>query len=229
MKVGRRLAIKILNASKFVLGVGADAAGAFDDQSITEPLDRAMLARLATTVADATRSFEAYDYARALEATETFFWSFTDDYVELVKDRAYGGRGDAAAASARASLATALNVVLRLFAPVLPFVTAEVWSWWQEGSVHRTAWPTGAELDDVSRGGDPATLDTVATVLSGIRKAKSEAKASMRAEVVFAEVTASAEQLRHLRLAEGDIAATGRIAELRLLPGDDPLSIRVSL
>ena len=114
---------------------------------------------------------EAYNYTRALEVSETFFWSFCDDYVELVKSRAYGS--GPAAASAQAALALALSVQLRLFAPVLPFVTEEVWSWWQTGSVHRAAWPVASELPV---DGDPAVVTAAAEALAGVRKAKSDAK-----------------------------------------------------
>ncbi len=219
MKVGRRLAIKVLNASKFVLGVGADQSLAFDVSAITEPLDRALMARLATVVDDATRAFDDYNYARALELAESFFWSFTDDYVELVKERAYRDASDAGARSARATLATALSVLHRLFAPVLPFVTEEVWSWWQDGSVHRASWPTADEVRAVAEGGDVALLDTVSTVLGDIRKAKSDAKASMRTEVTRAEVRGTAEQVAQLQQAHGDLSAVGRIAVLELVEG----------
>lgn len=139
MKVGRRLAIKLLNASKFVLGK-TEPVGA-----VTEAVDRGMLQRLANLVADATRHLEGYDYSAALRETESFFWWFCDDYIELVKRRR--GGDDAAAASANAASQLALSVMLRMLAPYLPFTTEEVWSWWQSGSVHRASWPSLAEID----------------------------------------------------------------------------------
>ena len=229
MKVGRRLAIKVLNASKFVLGVGADASLAFDAAAVTEPLDQALLARLAEVVDEATRAFDDYSYARALEVTESFFWSFTDDYVELVKERAYREGADAGALSARATLATALSVLHRLFAPVLPFVTEEVWSWWQSGSVHRADWPASDLVRSSAGDGDPAILDAVATVLSDVRRAKSDAKTSMRTEVARAEVRAPAEQIALLSGARSDLAAAGRIATLDLVDGASELAVSIEL
>ncbi|MBM6399056.1 valine--tRNA ligase [Phycicoccus sonneratiae] len=207
IKVGRRLAIKVLNASKFALSFGA-VSGDLAAQ-VTDPLDLSVLAALREVVDKATAGFEAWDHTRALEATESFFWTFCDDYLELVKDRAYGSRGDAGAASARATLRIVLDVVLRLLAPVLPFVTEEVWSWTHDsGSVHRAPWPT---LDEVPAGGDPAVLAAVGSALAAVRKAKSEAKVGMRAEVPVATLVGPAGLLEHVRTGEADLRAAGRL------------------
>jgi valyl-tRNA synthetase len=225
MKIGRRLAIKILNASKFALSFGAvpDAA------AVTEPLDRALLTALRDVISDATAAFEAYNHTRALEITETFFWTFCDDYIELVKERAYGSQDEAAAASAKATLGTALSVLLRLFAPFLPFVTEEVWSWWREGSVHRSSWPT---IDEVAGEGtaDVGLLALVGAALSQVRGAKSTAQVSMKTEIPQAVVRGPAADLERLRPAAGDLAAAGRIAALSFEPAETAeLTVDVSL
>src|SRR5690606_19965637 len=143
---------------------------------VSAPLDRALLARLSSVVDDATAAFEAYDHTAALSVAEGFFWPFCDDYIELVKDRAYGE--GATGLSARSALTTALAVQLRLFAPVLPYVTEEVWSWWRPGSVHRAPWPT---RDELVTDADPKVLAAVGAALHDIRRAKSERSLSMRA------------------------------------------------
>ena len=221
MKVGRRLAIKVLNASKFVLGSGAVSP---DAGAVTEPVDRSMLAALAGVVDAATAAYDAYDYTRALEVTERFFWTFCDDYLELVKERAYGAQGAAAARSATSALALALSVQLRLLAPVLVYATEEVWSWWREGSVHRAPWPTASELM-LAEPGDPDLLGVVASALAAVRGAKSQAKASQRTSVVSAVVSGSAADLDRVRSAEADLRAAGRVELLDLRSGSDALSV----
>ncbi|MEO5725059.1 MAG: valine--tRNA ligase [Ilumatobacteraceae bacterium] len=202
MKIGRKLATKLLNASKFVLAFGEPEQGAVP----SEALDIAMLARLDEVVAEATAAFDDYDYARALERTETFFWWFCDDYVELVKARAYGGRGPAAASSAQAALRVALHTLHRLFAPFLPFVADEVWSWWQPGSVHRAAWPATS-----GNNGSAAMLEPVSAVLSAIRRAKTDAKLSQKAAVEKLVVGASAATRAALMSAEDDLRNAGSV------------------
>ena len=207
----------MLNASRFALGLGAGDALR---RPVTEPLDRAMLARLATVIGEATRAFEAYHHTDALQATESFFWTFCDDYIELVKDRAYGDGpgGD----SARAALAAGLSVLLRLFAPFVPYVTEEVWSWWRYGSVHRATWPTTYELTRVAPEGEAALLDLAGDALRQVRRAKSDRKLSMKADVPLAEALGPAALLERLALIEGDLKAAGRIAKLDTLPDRTP-------
>lgn len=223
MKIGRRLAIKLLNASKFVLNLGAteNSVVSTDLSVLTNPLDRALLAQLSDVIAQATKAFDNYDYARALQITESFFWQFTDDYVELIKDRAYGAAGETEQASVLAALATALDSLLRLFAPFLPFATEEVWSWWRTGSVHRAAWPAALEI----AGGDTAMLGTVGVALSGIRKAKSEAKVKQRTEVLTATITATGPLVAQLRAGLNDLKAAANAQEIALETGDGELTV----
>jgi valyl-tRNA synthetase len=227
MKVGRRLAIKVLNASKFTLGT-ADGQPMVDPTAVTEPIDRAMLAQLAALIDEATRAYENYDYARALERTEAFFWKFCDQYLELVKQRAYGSAGPGPQASAQTALQLALSALLRLFAPVLPFVCEEVWGWWQSGSVHRATWPNPTEFGDLS-GAEPAVLDVAAATLSEIRRAKTEAKRSLRTEVSLAVVRADATTLAALGPASGDVIDAGAVLEFRTETADAELSVEVTL
>jgi valyl-tRNA synthetase len=271
MKVGRRLAIKILNASKFALGFLAnptDSANpaastnscpapgqvlALQPNLVDQPLDLAMLAKLDEVITRATQALANYDHTRALEAAESFFWTFCDDYIELVKDRAHGRDGAAAAASARTALGLALDRILRLFAPFLPFVTEEVWSWWHTDSIHQAAWPepravlqakqpgdpenlpqtvlqakqpgdpetnpqTGLGVEGAL--GDPTVLGAASQVLGLLRKVKSEAKVSMRAEIAQAEICLPAALLAPAEQARPDILAAGRVGQLTLCAGD---------
>ena len=203
VKIGRRLAIKLLNASKFVLSFPVP-----EGATITHALDASMLATLDGVVRDATAAFERYDHARALELTESFFWAFCDDYLELVKERAYN-RADVGQASAALALRTALSTMLRLFAPVLSFAAEEAWSWFNDGSVHTAEWPAPLGIE-----GDTAVLSTVSAALIGIRRAKTEAKASQKTPVQRLTIAADAASVAAIRLAEGDLQAVGRIADI---------------
>ena len=233
MKNGRRLAIKIMNASRFALGFGTDSGTplAVDPEAITDPLDRAMLLGLAGLVDEATQAFDGFDYARALERTEAWFWTFTDDHVELVKSRAYEG-DEAGAESARHALRLALSTLLRLFAPFLPFVTEEVWSWWRGGSVHRQAWPTSDKLRDAATVDgehvDPTTAAVAAAALAEIRRHKTTEKRSLATPVTACTLTDTAERLALLRPVLGDVTAAARATGIDLVEGET-LSAEVTL
>jgi valyl-tRNA synthetase len=227
MKIGRRLAIKILNASKFALGVLGEGPVLGLD-AVHDALDVALLAELAKLIEGATAAHEGFDYARGLELTEGFFWSFCDDYVELVKARAYGERTPHEADSARATLALALSALHRLFAPFLPFVTEEVWSWWQEGSVHRATWPTVADIGPHA-GAEPGVLDVAAKVLGAIRREKTSQKRSMRARVAILTVTAPRALLLDVEAARGDIVDAGGVDDFVTQEDEESEDLRVDV
>jgi valyl-tRNA synthetase len=211
MKIGRRLANKLLNAGRFALSFELPAGVT----QVSEPIDQAMLAALREVVDSATKAFDAYDHTKALEITETFFWTFTDDYLELVKERAYGNSGQSAQeiGSAVIALREALAILVRLFAPFIPFAAEEVWSWWQQGSVHLSPWPQTSEI----RFEDAALMQVASTALVQIRKSKSDAKLSMKAEIKTATLTG----VQQLALIADDLKSVGKIAELRLLIGNE--------
>jgi len=216
MKVGRRLAMKILNAARFAL-MQAEPRG-----PITEPLDRGMLTQLASLIDDATISLESYDYARALERTERFFWSLCDDYLELVKARRYGDFGPEAAASANSAMLVALSALLRLFAPFLPFVTEEVWSWWQPGSIHRASWPNGRDvIESIGRRDDEASMVAEATysALADVRRIKSLLKKPVKAVIARAVLP---EAMAGLKPAARDFQAATHIHDLQFGAASEP-------
>ncbi|MDY0829499.1 valine--tRNA ligase [Microbacterium sp. BG28] len=215
VKIGRRLAIKVLNAAKFVLSFPVP-----EGAQVTHALDAAMLATLDRVVRDATAAFEAYDHARALEITESFFWTFCDDYLELVKERAYD-QGDVGQASAALALRTALSTLLRLLAPVLSFATEEAWSWFEDGSVHTAPWPVPlAPNDGDTEAGDPAVLAAASSALIAIRRAKTEAKASQKTPIAHLTLGAPSAIAAALASAEGDLKAVGRVADLAIVDAE---------
>jgi valyl-tRNA synthetase len=194
MKVGRRLAMKFLNAAKFVLSRNTPSE---PQGPITHVLDVGVLTNLKHLVRECTEHFEDYDYAWVLQRVETFFWDFCDNYLELAKARRYGDFGEAGAASANSAMLIALSHLNRLLAPFLPFVTEEVWSWWQQGSVHAAAWPDARDIAAVlpEHGAEAFTqYSRVTEVLGDIRKRKAEARLSPAAPLARV-VVKNSEQL----------------------------------
>ena len=224
MKIGKRLAVKILNASKFALSLNAT----LKKEDVKLEVDHALLNKLAQVVESATKAFEKYDYTKALEVTETFFWSFTDDYVELVKERTYGKQGEESANSAKAALGITIHSLLKLFAPFVPFVSEEVWSWWQKGSVHNEAWPKPEEITS-NKAISIENLDLVTKVLAEIRKAKTEKQLSMKADVLELVIEAKSEEIEILKKSEKDLIAAGIIKNLKYKDQANDLKLEIKL
>jgi valyl-tRNA synthetase len=230
MKVGRRLAIKILNASKFALTGSTDPATPKPEakaRTVIAAVDRAMLRSLAGLVAESTKAFEEYDYARVLQRSETFFWRFCDDYLELVKGRRYGEQGPEGQASANAALTAALSVLLRLFAPFLPFVTEEVWSWWRSGSVHSAKWPTVEELESLIADNSPAAREEesqifqwAGAVLFDVRKQRSEAKQPLKVPITGVSIRAEQASVDRMKFVEADLKSALRVKKFDLSVGE---------
>ena len=244
MKIGRRLAIKLLNATKFALGIGREdenhhvgqsAQGVWNPADVTEPLDKAAMAKLASVVRRATTALDEFDHAKALNLIETFFWEFCDDYIELVKNRAYGTADDhddvpseAAVASARTTLGLGLDAVARLFAPYLPFATEEIWHWMHagEGSVHRAAWPDADAYESIAADASASILDNAGAALAALRKVKSEARVSMKTPILSVTLKAMPQGVRDIEAAFGDVLQAGKVTgEARLAElGDEDIA-----
>jgi valyl-tRNA synthetase len=173
-----------------------------------------MVTALALLVRESTEQLDAYDYARVLERTESFFWGFCDDYLELVKSRRYGDFGAGGAASANSAMLVALSTLLRLFAPYLPFVAEEVWSWWRPGSVHTAKWPTAEEVLEPIGGADQHAIsarEATQAALADVRRVKSVLKKPVKAVISKAVLPSAFEGLRP---AARDFQAATHIREL---------------
>lgn len=222
-KVGKRLVTKLFNAAKFVLSQEGEVA------PVAVELDRAFVAKLRVLVEDSTKNHESFRYANALAETETFFWTnFTDTYLELAKVRARafadGATGSQALASgsAVASLRLGLSVLLRLFAPVLPYITEEIWSWAfadEEGatgsapSIHGAAWPGSADFDQIEAPAHPDSFDVAVAALAAINKAKADAEVSMGRGVLLLRLASSPSTLAVLEGVAADVMAAARVAQ----------------
>ncbi|KFF31550.1 valine--tRNA ligase [Bifidobacterium bombi] len=229
MKIGRRLAMKLLNAAKFALAIGREddnhhvsqpATALWNPADVTEPLDRAVMARLSGVIDEATSDLDSYEHSKALETIETFFWQFCDDYIELVKNRAYGtadstGRtpSETAVKSARTTLGLGLEAFTRLLAPYLPFATEEVWHWMHvgEGSVHTSSWPKPDMYRAAAGAAKPETLVWAGKALAELRGLKSQAKVSMKTPVLKATLSVPAAGVGAVQATLDDIAEAGRV------------------
>ncbi|TMK47558.1 MAG: valine--tRNA ligase, partial [Actinobacteria bacterium] len=183
--------------------------------------DRAMLVALDEVVRQTTDALEDFEYTTALERTERFFWVFCDDYVELVKQRAYDEANPASTQSARLALRTALSILLRLLAPFLPYSAEEAWSWWHTESVHTSPWPVPVTPVSGAAADNAEVISLASAAIGAIRKAKSDAKRSMRVPVETVTIQGPAEKLDAIASISSDLRAAGNVTTLQLEPGRD--------
>jgi len=144
-----------------------------------------------------------------------------------VKGRRYGEQEPNAAASANSALTAALSVFLRLFAPFLPFVTEEVWSWWQEGSIHKAQWPTAPELEqlidddsDTKRQRDQEIYDQATEVLFEVRKRRSEDKKPIKVSITGVVLPDAFRGLIPIPQVEADLKSALRVKAFTIAPAD---------
>jgi valyl-tRNA synthetase len=224
---GKRLVTKLFNASRFVAGhLQTRSAESLNPSLITEPLDRGFLQHLRECVKKAGQAFERFEYAEALLGIEDFFWSeMCDNYLELVKVRAYAEGDSAGKISAMAALRLSLSIMLRLFAPFIPFLTEEVWSWLyaeKEGpgrSIHTSPWPEEKELSSAALPVENDPFGAAVEVLREVRRVKSEAKVSLKAPLSELTVTGKADDLTALRAVLNDLLPTSEVSEASLVEG----------
>ncbi len=219
---GKRLVTKLFNASRFVAGhlLEHDLASLTPDR-IVEELDRSFVEHLTMTVEKAGRYFSDFGYADALQEIESFFWEkFCDDYLELVKGRAYHGQMTPGKLSALAALKLSLSVILRLFAPFIPFFAEEAWGWLfaqESRSVHTSAWPRASEFQAVARPERNDAFGAAREVLAAVRKAKSEAKVSVKTPLRSLTIAGRSDDLEAVRSVSVDLLATAVAGRMDLV------------
>jgi valyl-tRNA synthetase len=227
-KIGKRLGTKLFNASKFVMGrfEGIDPA-TLGPERVTHELDRAVVSEFRPVLDRALRAFAEFDYAGALQMTEDFFWqTFCDNYVELAKERTYEEDLSEGRLSAAATLRLVHRALVRLFAPFMPYLTEEVWSWCYAGdpgmaeSVHRSPWPMVDEFAAIPAPAAEDTYPAALAVIDAVRKAKAEASMSMKAPVACVTVTVRPEHMEAIEAAKADVTAMLHIGAFTLSEGD---------
>jgi valyl-tRNA synthetase len=109
------------------------------------------------------------------------------------------------------------------------FAAEEVWSWYQDGSVHLQPWPTAEAIRAAGgEGGDPAVLTAAGEVLGQVRKAKSAAKTSMRTGVDRLVVRDTAERLALVEQARPDLVNAGVVTDFVTEEGEFDVAVALT-
>ncbi|MBX9569731.1 MAG: valine--tRNA ligase [Candidatus Obscuribacterales bacterium] len=214
LKIGKRLVTKIFNAGKFVYGLAGE------EHSITRELDLGFLQRLKRTVAKANQHFENFDYGLALSEAEKFFWNdFTDEYIEMAKQRAYNADDPQGRGSALSTLRFAMSTILRLFAPFLPYVTEEVWSWSfaeksGQKSIHKASFPQEKDFEAFAAPADEMSFQAAANCRGKVNQQKTDSSKSVGSAMKSVVISCSEKSFSRLTLLMEDFKAAIRAAEI---------------
>lgn len=181
---GKKFATKILNATNFIFMNLKHQA----KQPKLIETDRLFLAQLNKLINSATKAFDEYNYSRAKLESEQFFWRvFADNYLEIVKKRVYSGTEEEKS-SAFYTLYHTLLAILKLFSPITPFITEEIYQnhfkkYEKESSVHISSWPERVKIKENKN--DEIIWSKLIEIIGKVRQAKSEAKKAMNSEIIL--------------------------------------------
>ncbi len=221
---GARLVTKLWNVARFSQQFLRDYRPPSKTPFLT-PADRWILTRTLDTVIAATKAWDLYDYLTAKNETEAFFWGdLADNYLEWVKLRLYS-ETDTTREGARYALYHAFYTVVKLFAPILPFVTEEIYHSLfadeREASIHRSHWPQG----DPKWHDEKASLvgDALLAIITATRRLKSQRRLSLATEIVRFQIVVQDPDLeRELRKARGDLKGATRSTDVEFVKRIDP-------
>ena len=187
---GQKTVTKLWNASKFILSHVKDFDG--NKPKKLELIDEFILERLGKVVKESTEYFEKYEYSRCKFETENFFWNlFCDYYLEIVKDRVYNPkiRGEEKRRSAQYTLKICLNTILKLFAPIMPFITEEIYLLLfakeeEKKSIHLSEWPISFFGKSLNKNKKTEKIgERFIELLKLVRQFKSQNGKSLKAEI----------------------------------------------
>jgi len=222
-KVGKKLVVKLFNASKFVLNESVDQ---IDTKKISEPLDLSLIYIFNKYLQRITDHMNKFAFAEALALLEDFFWNhFTDNYIELVKNRAKNKNEYDKAVSGSVTLRIILENILLLFSPFIPMVTEEIWGWIYRGksaryrSIHLEEWPKEIKID--YKGNDDSTFNLARESIGCVRKEKTSLGLSLGANVTKVLIKINSDDETLLRSILSDIKDASHCEVILIEPSED--------
>ena len=211
----RNFATKLWNAARFVEFNGAARVEGFDPKSAKEALNRWIAHETAKAAHEITQAIEAYGFSEAAGAAYRFVWNvYCDWYVELSKPLLTGPDG-AAKDETRAVAAWALDEILKLLHPFMPFITEELWAVTAEQGPKRanllalSDWPS---LEGLADDKAEAEIGWVIDLVTAIRSIRAEMNITVAIPLVLAGASVET-QARAQRWAEF-IKRLARVSEI---------------